>query len=88
MFCYTLHYISQSAETNNSHLLNQRNLIFCVPELKCRVDIICSCYLCEKLQIEAQSMYYINKIKVSMDQAEINSFVTSFAQAMQLEQSQ
>ena len=33
-------------------------------------------------------MYYINKIKVSMDQAEINSFVTSFAQAMQLEQSQ
>ena len=33
-------------------------------------------------------MYFINKIKVSMNQAEINSFVTSFAQAMQLEQSQ
>ena len=72
---------------HNSYLMNQRNLIFCVAELKCWVDIICSCYLCEKLQIEAWNMYYINKIKVSMDQAEINSFVTSLAQAMQLEQS-
>ena len=33
-------------------------------------------------------MYYINKIKVSMDQADILSVVTSFAQATQLEQSQ
>ena len=33
-------------------------------------------------------MDYINKIKVLMDQAEINSVVTSFAQAMQLKQSQ
>ena len=40
------------------------------------------------LQIEAENMYYINNIKLSMDQAEIISFVPSFAQAMQLEQSQ
>ena len=39
------------------------------------------------MKVQAEKMDFINNIKMSTDRAEIYSLVTSFAQAMQLEQS-